>query len=112
MQAPTSNPKWSFLIDENLPSLLARALTTAGYAASAVLGSRLSGKHDQEVFTYARGRRQTIITRDTDFLKAAEFPVPHPGIIVVRIPGKIAPDDLIREVLRELSSLAGQSLAD
>ena len=102
---------WRFLLDENLPKNLRKALQEAGYSATRVIDEGLRGKHDATIFRQVRFR-SILITRDKDYLKTALFPPPHSGIIVPNFPSKTPAADLIREVLNALTTLAGQDLAN
>src|SRR5947209_1896118 len=76
------NSGWAFLVNENTAKSLAFALRAAGYTA------------------------------DLDFAHILNFPPPHFGIMVLRLPDTMPTNDLTREVLNALAQLAGQSLAD
>lgn len=103
---------WAFLVDENTAKSLAFALRAAGYTAEHVYEAGLQGHPDTEVFTYAQAHQQTIITADLDFAQIINFPPPHFGIMVLRLPDTIPTNELAREVLNALAQLAGQSLAN
>ncbi len=113
MSSTPKSSNWSFLVDANLTTKLAKALDTAGYpAVSALDDPELASKPDPVIFRHARAERQVIITRDKDFLKAQEFPPPHAGIIRLRLPGKTSTPELIEVVLSVLTNLAGQDLSN
>jgi hypothetical protein len=57
-------------------------------------------------------QQQTIITTDLDFGHSLNFPPPHFGIMVLRLPETIPTSELACEVLNALSQLASQSLAN
>lgn len=113
MSTNPKNPTRAFLIDESLSKRLARFLNAAGYSAASVqLDPKLAEQTDSVIFRHARANHQTIITRDTDFLKSKEFPTPHAGLIVVRLPGDTSAADIMGAVLAGLLSLAGQDLTN
>jgi predicted nuclease of predicted toxin-antitoxin system len=103
---------WAFLVDENTAKSLAFAMRAAGYTAEHVYEVGLQGRPDTEVFAYAQAHQQAIITADLDFAHILNFPPPHFGIMVLRLPETIPTSELTREVLNALAQLAGQSLAN
>jgi predicted nuclease of predicted toxin-antitoxin system len=110
---PTT-PNWAFLIDENLTKKLAKEFVAAGYRATSVQRDHpeLISKADRSIFRMACANGQAIITRDTDFLNSGDFPLPHSGIIVIRMPGKISNAEIARAILAALVTLAGQDLSN
>jgi predicted nuclease of predicted toxin-antitoxin system len=113
MSSIPKGSKWSFPVDANLTTKLAKALDTAGYPAVTALDDpELAQKSDPVIFRHARAEQQIIITRDRDFLKVLEFPPPHAGIIRLRLPGKTGTAELIQAVLSALTELAGQDLSN
>ena len=107
----SKNNTWRFLLDENLPKNLWKALRAAGYPTARLVDEGLRGRPDSVIFRQVRSRA-TIITRDKDFLKTDLFPTPHSGIIVVSLPNSTSVADIIREVINALTSLSEQDLAN
>lgn len=103
---------WAFLVDENTAKSLAFALRTAGYSAEHAYEAGLQGHPDTEIFAYAQAHQLTLITADLDFAHILNFPPPHFGVMVLRLPDTMPTTDLTREVLNALSQLAGQPLAN
>ena len=103
---------WSFFIDENTSRTLASALQSAGYVAEHVYDAGLRGHIDADIYNYAQAHKQTIITIDLDFSNILQYPPPHFGIIVLRLPNSTSPEDLIEEVQNGLKTLEGQDLAN
>src|SRR5690348_614735 len=78
-------PSWSFLLDENVDKRLTKALRAAGWSAAHVSDNALlQARGDSIIFRHACARQQIIITHDTDYLNAAQFPPPHAGILILR----------------------------
>ena len=102
---------WRFLLDENLPKSLWRAMQEAGYFVTRVKEEGLRGRPDSAVFRQVRFRA-TIITRDKDYLRTDLFPTPHSGIIVISLPNSTPVADLVFKVLDTLKQLTGQELAN
>lgn len=103
---------WSFLVDENTSRTLASALQSVGFVAEHVYDAGLKGHIDADIYSYAQTHKQTIITIDLDFSNIIEYPPPHCGIIVLRLPNNIPTADLIEEVQNGLKTLEGQDLAN
>ena len=100
-----------FLLDENLPKNLWKALRAAGYHTARLIDEGLRGCPDSVIFNQVRFRA-IIITRDKDFLKTDLFPIPHSGIIVVRLPNGSSIADIIHEVINALATLSERDLAN
>lgn len=98
------------LVDENLPRMLARRLTEAGYGTVHVHDVGLQGRPDEEVFTYARQEDLTILTGDVGFANVLQYPPPHAGIIVARLPTVITIERRLRLIVSGLGALTDQSL--
>src|SRR5438876_9732180 len=108
---PNKRDSWYFLLDENLPKSLWKALRAAGYPAARAIDEGLRGRPDSTIFRQVRSRA-IILTRDKDYLKAALFPTPHSGIIVVSLPNNTSIGDIVREVMNALKTLTEQDLAN
>src|SRR6266568_9190960 len=102
-----SSNTWRLLLDENLPKNLWKALRAAGYPTARLVDEGLRGRPDSVIFRQVRSHF-TIITRDKDFLKTDQFPIPHSGIIVVRLPNSTSVAEVVREVLTALATLNEQ----
>ena len=102
-----SSNTWKLLLDENLPKNLWKALRAAGYPTARLIDEGLRGCPDSVIFRQVRSRA-TIITRDKDFLNIDQFPIPHSGIIVVRLPNTTPVAEVVREVLNALATLKEQ----
>ncbi len=109
--ASQSSP-WRFLIDENLPRSLVADLEQRGYVAEHVYDLQMGGAKDPAVYAYAQSNRAILLTGDKDFSNILVYSPPHAGIIVVEIPDTLPPDARKQTILRELATLANQSLAN
>jgi predicted nuclease of predicted toxin-antitoxin system len=103
---------WRFLVDENLPRSLVVDLLALGHGASHVSDVGLHGAQDPIVWAAAQSSRSTVITGDKDFANILAYPPPHAGIIVVEVPDIMPPDQRKQLILRQLATMAGQSLAN
>jgi predicted nuclease of predicted toxin-antitoxin system len=101
-----------YLIDENLPSKLAKRFNDAGYSATSVALCGLAGQGDHSIFRYACTHKLVIITADSDFLKTANFPPPHAGIVVLQFPHRTRIADIIAALMAVLPQIATLNLAD
>jgi predicted nuclease of predicted toxin-antitoxin system len=100
----------SFLLDENLPSKLAKQFMKDGYQATSVALVGLVGQHDRVIFKYACSHALTIITTDNDFLRVTDFPPPHSGIVLVRYMPRSRIATIIAEILAALPTIASLDL--
>ena len=103
---------WYFLVDENLPRLLASRLRAVGYQAEDVRDVGLGRHPDHDVWRYAQSQMRTLITQDSDFADIRAYPAPHAGIVIADLPDQLAIAGKMRVILDGLASLAGQSLAN
>jgi predicted nuclease of predicted toxin-antitoxin system len=103
---------WYFLVDENLPRLLAPRLRSAGYQAEDVRDIGLGTHPDADVWRYAQTQVRTLITQDGDFADIRAYPAPHAGIVIVALPDRLSITVRIQLILDGLASLADQSLAN
>jgi predicted nuclease of predicted toxin-antitoxin system len=101
---------WRFLVDENLPRSLASDLVALGHFAEHVYDIGIGGAKDPAVFAYAQSQQLTILTGDKDFSNIRVYTPPHAGIIVVEIPDVMPPESRKQLILRQLSTLTGQTL--
>lgn len=108
---PNKRETWNFLLDENLPKRLWKALRAAGYPAARVIDAGLRGQPDSVIFRQVRSRT-IIITRDKDYLKTDLFPPPHSGILVLSLPNTLSIMDVVGEVMNALTALAEHDLAN
>lgn len=108
---PPGNPAApSFLIDENLPHTLATRLIEAGYVADHILGLGLRGSTDQEVFRFAQQRGSVIVTSDVGFGDIRQYPPPHGGLIVARLPDTLPIARRVEIILTGIAAVANEPL--
>jgi predicted nuclease of predicted toxin-antitoxin system len=109
---PSETPRWSFLLDEDLPRSLAYTLRAAGYQALDVRDARPPEPTDTAIVAYAQSNAHTLITCDNDFANTLRYPLgSHTGIIVLRLPTDLAAPHVAQPLLNGLGALAGESLA-
>jgi predicted nuclease of predicted toxin-antitoxin system len=99
-------------VDENLPRSLVPELLALGYVAGHVHDAGMSGMKDPDVWAAVQGGNLTLMTGDKDIANILAYPPPHAGIIVVETPDTMPPDQRKQLILRQLATLASQSLAD
>ncbi len=104
--------KHSFLVDENTSRTLVSILRATGYQAEHIYDIGLQGHLDEDVFAYAQTHSQTIITVDLDFSNILQYPPPHHGIIIVRIPENIPVSERIQEILNTLAMLSEEDFTN
>jgi predicted nuclease of predicted toxin-antitoxin system len=95
-----------FLIDEDLPHLLARLLEQQGYPSNHVRDLNLRGSTDTRIFESAQQAQAVLVTGDSDFGNLLRFPLgSHSGIVVVRYPSVMRTRDLATRIAATLSAL-------
>jgi len=102
----------SFLVDEDLPRSLARALTAAGMPSIHVIDAGFRGRSDSDVLAEANGNRRTLLTADLDFSNVLQYPLgSHAGIVIARFPNETPVETLNQAVLSALEALTDDELA-
>ena len=74
-----------FLIDNQLPTALAKYLCTKGHDAQHVLSVGLASANDEEICQYATEHTLVIVTKDEDFSRRAIRPGAVIQVVWVRI---------------------------
>jgi len=80
-------------LDENLPTLLAAALSRLGHEVDTVPQEGLGGSDDRRVWKAAQATGRFLITQDLDFSDVRRYrPGTHHGLLLVRLrkPGRTA----------------------
>ncbi len=73
---------YRFLLDENIPRRICRAIRERGHYVEYVP----RGIDDEAVMDIAKNKSLILITRDSDFADEIRYPPhSHPGIIVLRV---------------------------
>lgn len=73
-----------FLVDNQLPSALAKLLVSRGHDASHVLDLGLDSATDTEIWNYANANSFVLITKDEDFSRRASQPSASVQVVWVR----------------------------
>lgn len=84
-----------FKLDENLGARLSSQLVAAGHDVATVHGQDLSSAPDETVIAVCQSEDRCLVTLDLDFSNPMRFePAQYSGIVVLRPPARITPDDL------------------
>jgi predicted nuclease of predicted toxin-antitoxin system len=95
-----------FLIDEDLPHLLANLLVKRGHPSVHVRDLNLRGSPDDRIFEAAQQRQAVLVTGDADFGNLLKFPLgTHFGVVVVQFPSVMRTRELAGHIARTLSAL-------
>src|SRR5512142_3255283 len=95
-----------FLIDEDLPHLLASLLAEKGHPTEHVRDLGLRGSTDIRIYEAAQERRAVLVSGDADFGNLLRFPLgTHAGIVVVQYPSVMRTRELAGTVAATLLSL-------
>jgi predicted nuclease of predicted toxin-antitoxin system len=94
-------------LDENLGQNAAEALLQAGHDVATVPGQRLLGAEDRPLIETCRREARCLVTLDLEFGNPLLFkPSDYPGIVVLRLPPKPAPQDLLDAIQTLIGGLA------
>lgn len=74
-----------FLVDNQLPAVLARALSARGEDCRHVLDVGLAQATDPEIWSYAGQNDRILISKDDDFVRLATQPLAGTRLVWVRI---------------------------
>ena len=74
-----------FLVDNQLPSALAKLLVSRGHDARHVLDVGLDAASDTEIWKYAAANSFVLITKDEDFSQRASHPSASVQVVWVRL---------------------------
>jgi predicted nuclease of predicted toxin-antitoxin system len=100
-----------FLVDEDLPRSLKRALIAAGLDAEDVRDVGLQGHLDPDVFAYAVANRRALVTADVGFGDLRVYVLgTHAGIILARFPSKTPVAALNAAILARVRLLADDDI--
>jgi predicted nuclease of predicted toxin-antitoxin system len=89
-----------FLIDEDLPRSLARAVREAGFEAADVRELGLRAANDDVIFSHAVEHRRFLLSGDLGFGNIHRFRLgSHSGIGIVRYPNEASPETIIAAVV-------------
>jgi predicted nuclease of predicted toxin-antitoxin system len=101
-----------FLVDENLSTILADALSSAGHDAVHVKALGAAGANDSEVMDLAVAEQRVIISADTDFGSLlASTGAARPSTILVRELVTMMPTALAGILLLNLDVIEGELTA-
>jgi len=95
-----------FLIDEDLPHLLASLLVEKGHGSDHVRDLSLRGSPDSRIYEVAQQRQAVLVTGDIDFGNLLRFPLgAHFGIVVIQFPSVMRTRELAGQIATALSAL-------
>jgi predicted nuclease of predicted toxin-antitoxin system len=98
-----------FLIDEDLPNSVARALNTAGHDARGVRDVGLQGSFDPGVHTFATDNGLVLVTADLGLADPFRYPPKH-GTVLVRLPNSTPASEIGRRVAAALTVVLDHEL--
>jgi predicted nuclease of predicted toxin-antitoxin system len=106
----------NFLVDNQLPTALARFLSAAGHPAQHVLDVTLNEADDRPIWDYAKTHGLIVISKDEDFVHLAQRPGETGRLLWVRM-GNCRNDSLLAAFESALpkieqSFMAGQHLVE
>ncbi len=82
---PRGGRRWTFLLDAQLPPVLAQWIRNTGQADAVHVSDALwAGARDKEILEYADANDMVLMTKDSDFLRLRGFSNPSPRIVWIR----------------------------
>jgi predicted nuclease of predicted toxin-antitoxin system len=100
-----------FLVDEDLPRSLKRALLAAGLDAEDVRDVSLRSEPDSKILAYAIAQRRAIVTADVGFGDLRLYVLgTHPGIVLARFPSQTPISALNTAVVGRLRLLSDEDI--
>lgn len=98
-------------LDENLGKGVAEALRLAGHDVATVPEQTLSGVDDRTLIHACERERRCLVTLDIEFGNPLLFePSDYHGIVVLRLPRRPAPRDLLDAVRTLIAGLAREDV--
>lgn len=100
-----------FLVDEDLPRSLVRALLDVGLEAEHVIDSGLRGQPDGSILDHAVANGMVLVSGDLGFANVLRFPLgSHHGIVVTRFPNELPTPTMNADIVRALEDLSDEEL--
>lgn len=84
-----------FLIDAQLPPMLAQHLVSLGHHAEHTADTGLASSHDREIWQYAVANAAIIVTKDEDFVTIRALAEAGPSVLWIRI-GNTTKSELLK----------------
>jgi predicted nuclease of predicted toxin-antitoxin system len=94
-----------FIVDAQLPPMLARALTAAGHRSEAVRDLGLREADDESIWKYASDHQRAIVTKDEDFANRVWQTSHGPAVVWLRI-GNCSNRELLARLIPLLNAIA------
>lgn len=94
-------------LDENLGKRIADIFRKGGHDTATVPEQELCSASDKELIDACRVERRCLVTLDLGFANPIIFkPTTYTGIVVLRLPRKPSPEDLLETVQTVITGLA------
>lgn len=99
-------------LDENLSRNAAQALRRAGHDVATVPGQKLFGAEDGVLIETCHREGRCLVTLDLEFGNPLLFrPPDYPGIVVLRLPSRPTPQDLLDTLETLIAGLMREDVA-
>ncbi|MDQ7056393.1 MAG: DUF5615 family PIN-like protein [Persephonella sp.] len=101
-----------FLIDENIPKMLADKIVKKYPESIYVLNSNLQGRSDIEIFKFCKKNRYVLLTMDSDFADIFEYPVKNTeGRILLRFKN-LKIEEITKKTLKSLEMVENKPIKE
>ena len=98
-------------LDENLGKIPADVLREAGHDVATVPQQRLSGIEDSKLIKICSNESRCLVTLDIEFGNPILFkPADYHGIVVLRLPRRRGPQDLLDAISTFIAGLARENV--
>jgi predicted nuclease of predicted toxin-antitoxin system len=96
----------AFVIDEDMPRSVSKALKERGYAVKDIRDYGLRGADDEKVYQFAQNNQSALITGDMGFSNILRFPTGcHFGIVIAHFPNEMSAKEINSQLLERLGDL-------
>ena len=100
-----------FLVDEDLPRSLARAVLGGGHVATDVRDEGLRGEPDRRIFDVAQKLGLVLLTGDVEFGNELVYPpAGHRGVVLTRFPSHLPVTMLVQHIVAGDEVVANENL--
>lgn len=95
-----------FVLDENLPNSLSTSLQLLGHEVVSIKNTKLKGKTDKEIATFANKQKAILITKDLEFGNLTIYEKgAHYGLLIIRLPYYFSAKQITQNTFQFIKSI-------